>query len=339
MRHLPLILVVAVHVACAGTGIPLVSHKNEAWSLSLSVGDPLVTFTVLVSTGSSDLFLPGSACSTCDRRRRYDSSHSSASVDLGRTFEMSFGDGSKVEGDCFEDTVTIGDLKAEKQAIGVARQYSTNMSPDQFPADGLLGLAFESLSTLKASPLVQTLVSQGQLDASVFSLKLASDDSELFLGGTNDELFTGDITYTSVTEERYWQVTVGSIDVNQESVLSNHGAIIDSGTSRISLSPSDAEVFFSKIPGARPSSEGDGQYAYPCDSLPTVSLTFNGRSFEIAPDKFKSRLESEDSSDCIAVVAGDGRDGEPIVIGTAFLMNVYTVFDIDNTQVGFASLA
>ncbi|KAF9164282.1 hypothetical protein DFQ26_001627 [Actinomortierella ambigua] len=341
MRHLSLILVVAVHVACAGTAkIPLVSHDDTAWSLSLYIGTPPKPFTVFVDTGISDLFLPGSDCSTCAGHNLYYPKTSTTAVELNRTFSNSFGDGSKVEGDQFSETVTIGEFKAENQTIGVATQYSTNMAPDLFPADGLLGLAFESVSALEASPLVQTLVAQRQLDEPVFSLKLALNGSELFLGGKNGELFTGEITYTPVTQVGFWTVVLDSINVNQGSVLSNRTAIIDSGTTLTILSPSEANRFFSNIPGARASPEvGNGFYTYPCDHSPAVSLTFRGRSFNIAPDKFNLGVASAGSSDCIAGIVGQDIGIDSILVGATFLTNVYTIFDIGNKQVGFAALA
>ncbi|KAG0269041.1 hypothetical protein DFQ27_004973 [Actinomortierella ambigua] len=296
-------------------------------------------FTVIVDTGTSDLFIPGPDCPTCAGHKTYDPKNSKTAVKLNRQFEIEFDENSKVQGVAYLETVTIGEFKAENQTIGVATQYSTNMGPDQFPADGLLGLAFESVSALAVSPLVQTLVAQGQLDEPVFSLKLASHGSELFLGGKNGELFTGEITYTPVTQEGFWTVALDSINVNQESVVSDRKAIIDSGTTLTIISPSEAEKLFSMIPGARSSSVGNGFYTYPCDSSPAVSLTFRGRSFNIALDKFNLGAESEGSSDCIAGIAGQDLGVDHIIVGATFLTNVYTVFDVDKKQVGFASLA
>ncbi|KAF9164281.1 hypothetical protein DFQ26_001626 [Actinomortierella ambigua] len=340
MRHLSLILVVAVHVACAGTAkIPLESHSNTAWTFSLSIGSPPEPFSVIVDTGSPDLFIPGPSCTTCAGHKTYDHQKSETAVELDQKFEIEFDDDSKVQGDAYLETVTIGEFKAENQTIGVATQYSTTMAPDQFPADGLLGLAFESLSTLKASPLVQTLFSQGQLDEPVFSLKLASEKSELFLGGANGDLFTGEITYTPVVNASFWTVTLDSIDVSQKSVFSDRKAIIDSGSSLIVLSPSDAEVFFGNIAGARPSPvAGEGFYAYPCDPPPTVSLTFNGRSFDIAPDNLNLGVEYAGGNYCVAGIRGGKSGEEAILVGAPFMMSVYTVFDFGNEQVGFASL-
>ena len=64
-----------------------------------------------------------------------------------------------------------------------------------------MGLAFPSISGFNASPVFQTLISEGVLDSPVFGFKLAASGSELFLGGTNSQLYTGDFTWVPLSNE------------------------------------------------------------------------------------------------------------------------------------------
>ena len=64
-----------------------------------------------------------------------------------------------------------------------------------------MGLAFESISKFNASPVFQTLISEGVLDSPVFGFKLATSGSELFLGGTNSNLYTGGFTWVPLSNE------------------------------------------------------------------------------------------------------------------------------------------
>ena len=64
-----------------------------------------------------------------------------------------------------------------------------------------MGMAFQSISVYRASPLFQTLVSEGQVTDPIFSFKLASSGAELYIGGANSELYTGGFTYTPVTQQ------------------------------------------------------------------------------------------------------------------------------------------
>ena len=64
-----------------------------------------------------------------------------------------------------------------------------------------MGMAFQEISAFHARPVIQTLVSEGQLSDPVFAFKLASSGSELRIGGVNTALYTGSITYTPVTQQ------------------------------------------------------------------------------------------------------------------------------------------
>jgi cathepsin D len=85
--------------------------------------------------------------------------------------------------------------------LGAATEYSSGFASDQFPADGLMGMAFQSISDYNAPPLFQTLISEGAVTSPVFGFKFATSGSELFLGGTDSALYTGDFTWVPLTNE------------------------------------------------------------------------------------------------------------------------------------------
>lgn len=74
-------------------------------------------------------------------------------------------------------------------------------SLDNFPPDGLMGLAFQSISVFNKPPFIDTLVQQGVVAASQFAFRLADAGSELFLGGADDRLYTGSISWNTVVRE------------------------------------------------------------------------------------------------------------------------------------------
>lgn len=326
----------------AGTGSDALTDDQEAlWHGTISVGTPPKDFTVDFDTGSSDLFLPGTDCgSTCQGHAKYDTSASSTAQDQGRTFSLAFGDGSTVQGDVFTDTVTIAGLTATDQAVGSARQYSTGFEADQFPPDGLMGMGFPEISEFQANPFFQTLVAQQKTTSSQFSFKLAESGSELFLGGANSDLFTGEFTNIEVTQQGFWQVALDSVDVGGTAAVSGVDAIIDTGTTLIVAPQADVARFYKAIPGSQDASQtiGDGFFTFPCDSNPQVSLTFGGKAFAISADTFNLGQVSQGSSDCVGGIAGT-TNIDFWVVGDVFLRNFYTRFDVGNRQVGFADLA
>jgi len=87
------------------------------------------------------------------------------------------------------------------QTLGVASLYSYELSSENFGADGLMGMAFESISRFGADSVFQTLISQGAVPEPVFAFKLASSGSELRIGGVNSALYKDPFTYTPVTQQ------------------------------------------------------------------------------------------------------------------------------------------
>lgn len=158
------------------------------------------------------------------------------------------------------------------------------------PSDGLVGLAFSSISQIGKPTIIGNLYSSGAISKPTFAFKLGSSGAELFIGGTDDSLYTGDITYSDLTSESYW-LTTGSATVDGSSAYSG-GMIIDSGTTLV-VGPSDSVAsFWGAVDGASTCDSGvcggDGYYTYSCDNPPNIAFKFNGASFAISSSSLSS---------------------------------------------------
>ena len=133
-------------------------------------------------------------------------------------------------------------------------------------------MAYQSISVYNSPPLFQTLVAQGSVTPQ-FAFKLAETGSELFLGGTNPELYNGSLTYLPVTNqvsleligaslilsnclrpaEGYWQITLDSFLLGENPIqLSDNRAVVDTGTTLIIGNKSEVEALYAQIPGSQP---------------------------------------------------------------------------------------
>ncbi|KAI0090411.1 acid protease [Irpex rosettiformis] len=319
---------------------PLQDDDGSLWEGAISVGTPAKTYTVQMDTGSSDLFLPGPTCrSSCSGHKTYDPSSSSTAVDRRKSFSLAYGGGDTVQGAQYLDTVGIAGLTASSQTLGAASEYSEGFSADYFPPDGLLGMAYQSISDYNAPPLFQTLVAQKQVSQSVFAFKLSQSGSTLTLGGADSSKYTGSITYAPVTTKGYWQVTLDAVSVNGNSAVGPLQSVIDTGTTLIIGDASHVKAFYSKISGSKDASStvGPGYYTFPCSSTPQVSFTFAGQAFKIDPKLFNLGRVSLGSNQCVGGVVGS--QSLPFwVVGDTFLQNVYSVYDLSQNRVGFAAL-
>ena len=79
---------------------------DEEWAGTISIGTPAQKFLIDFDTGSSDLWVPSSSCtsSTCRKKSTYDASDSSTSSKKSGTFEIEYGDGSTVSGPIYTDS-------------------------------------------------------------------------------------------------------------------------------------------------------------------------------------------------------------------------------------------
>ncbi|KAJ6552242.1 acid protease [Mycena vulgaris] len=316
--------------------------SDEEWAGKISVGTPAQSFLIDFDTGSSDLWIPSSACtsSTCSGKSKYKATSSSTSSKKTGTFSISYGDGSTVSGPVYSETVTVAKIKATKQYFSPVTTLSSSFKDD--PIDGILGLAFPAISNLGKNPFFVTANAAGTVDANQFGFYLASSGSELFLGGTNDALYSGEIEFNAVdSSSGFWQATGAKAKVGTTSAVTGFQTIIDSGTTLMYGPPAAVKKLFAKVTGSKVYDATNGYYSYPCASPPTISFNWGGKDWAISAANLNLGQTETGSKDCVASLAAQdlGLGTDVWLLGDAFMKNVYTVFDFDQEAVGFAKLA
>ncbi|KAF9219394.1 acid protease [Gyrodon lividus] len=312
-------------------------HLNH-WFCTTSIDTPPRNFAVMFDTSLRHIFLIWciDCDNSCNSHAIYNPGASLTSAELGKPFFAQFAGGGRVSGYQYTDNVTILGLTATHQTLGAAVHYSPDLAIRAFAGDGLLGMAFKSISYYHQSPLFRALVTEGQTDEPVFAFNFADPRPELYLGGTNPDMYTGNFTWTPVTQQGYWQVNIDSIMGNGQNMVSDVAGIIDMGTIFIHGFPREVAVLYAVI-GGTPFDLSKGLYSFPCDAVPSVSFTFGGTPFPFPAESFSMGFDSDNPSQCIGAIAAGN---VPFwIIGTHFLSNAYTAFDVSNKRVGFATLA
>ncbi|GAA6009797.1 hypothetical protein JCM11491_000817 [Sporobolomyces phaffii] len=320
----------------------LIDEQNGSlWAGYITIGSNGQSFLQDFDTGSSDLWVPGVGCtaSSCSNKHKYNPATSSTSGTTSKTLNVQYGDGSTSSGPAYSDNVSIAGLTATKQVFGAASTLSSSFASS--PEDGLVGMAFQSISQLQTSPFFQTLISQGKVASPQFSFKLTPSGASLDLGSmVSSRYVAGTTQYTPVTKQSYWNVQA-STAVNGKAVssLGTFAAIVDSGTTLIVMPPSWAQSFYAAVPGA--SAYGNGYYQFPCSSVPSVSFSFPGSStaWTIPASLFNLGRASSTSSQCIGGIVGQDVGISLAILGDVFMSSVYTTFDVGNNRVGFSKLA
>lgn len=322
--------------------LPLTNYMNAQYFTEIQLGTPGQPFKVILDTGSSNLWVPSSSCSSlaCYLHEKYDHDESSTYKKNGTDFAIRYGSGS-LEGFVSQDVLTFGDLVIPEQDFAEATsEPGLAFAFGKF--DGILGLAYDTISVNKIVPPIYNAVNQGLLDAPQFSFYLgdtskSQDGGVCSLGGYDKSKFTGEITWLPIRRKAYWEVKFDGIGLGDEyAELQGHGAAIDTGTSLIALPSQLAEILNAQI-GAEKS--WNGQYTIDCaarDTLPDLTFTFDGYNFTISPYDYTLEV----SGSCIsAFTPMDFPDpiGPLAIIGDAFLRKYYSIYDLGKDAVGLAS--
>ena len=232
--------------ASQGHHVPLSDFLNAQYFADITLGTPPQKFKVVLDTGSANLWVPSESCTSisCFLHNKYDSSQSSTYKRNGSHFEIQYGSGS-MEGFVSQDNFGIGDLKLK----GINFAEATSEPGLAFlmgKFDGILGLAFDTISVNRIAPPFYEMMEQGVIDEEVFAFYLGNSDAdggEATFGGVDKTKYTGKVTYAPIRRKGYWEVALDKIGFGGEELeLENTGAAIDTGTSLIAMPTDVAEI-------------------------------------------------------------------------------------------------
>ncbi|KAM7229161.1 hypothetical protein CapIbe_019277 [Capra ibex] len=188
-------------------------YMDAAYFGEISIGTPPQNFLVLFDTGSSNLWVPSVYCQSqaCTSHTRFNPSLSSTYSSNEQTFSLQYGSGS-LTGLLGYDTLTVQGIQVPNQEFGLSKtEPGTNFLYAKF--DGIMGMAYPSLSVDGATTVLQGMVQEGALTSPIFSFYLSSqqgsqDGGAVIFGGVDSSLYTGQIYWAPVTQELYWQIGV-----------------------------------------------------------------------------------------------------------------------------------
>ncbi|XP_059687193.1 pepsin B [Gavia stellata] len=322
---------------------PITNHLDSSYFGEISFGTPPQNFLVLFDTGSSNLWVPSTYCQTpaCFNHAKFKPSESSTFTYNGRSYNISYGSGALTVVLGY-DTLRIQSITVKNQEFGLSKDEPTQ--PFYYADfDGILGMAYPSLSTGGMPTALQGMLQQNQLTEPIFSFYFSRQPTynyggELILGGVDTRLFHGDIMWAPVTQELYWQVALNEFAIGQSVTgwcSKGCQAIVDTGTFLLTM-PQEYIGNFLKVLGAQLTSYG---YAVDCNeiqNMPTITFVINGAQLPLYPSAY---ILNNNGYCTLGIEATylPSQNGQPLwILGDVFLKEYYTVFDMANNRVGFA---
>mmetsp|Transcript_8971 Transcript_8971/g.11880 ORF Transcript_8971/g.11880 Transcript_8971/m.11880 type:complete len:389 (-) Transcript_8971:294-1460(-) len=313
-------------------------YMNAQYYGVISLGTPAQDFEVVFDTGSSNLWVPSSQCwLSCGFHSKYHSGNSLTYDEDGTDFDIMYGSG-PVKGFFSEDTLTLGDMEVEHQLFAeVTNAQGLGPGYKLGKFDGILGMAFDSISIENAPTPMHNLVEQGLIEEPLFAFYLGDNSpGELTIGGMDPDHYTGVIHYIPLKSATYWAVELGDFKVGSDSMTSLTTAIIDSGTSLLAGPTSEVEAIAAKIGATKFMA---GEYLVDCDAeLPDFNFELGGQTYTLEGSDYVI----EDSGICLFAMIGldlDPSAEQLWILGDVFMRKYYTVFHYGEEKVGFAEAA
>uniref|UniRef100_A0A8C6AQT1 Beta-secretase 2 n=2 Tax=Odontoceti TaxID=9722 RepID=A0A8C6AQT1_MONMO len=297
----------------------LQGDSGRGYYLEMLIGTPPQKLQILVDTGSSNFAVAGAPHPYVDSY--FDTERSSTYRPKGFDVTVKYTQGSWT-GFVGEDVVTIPKGFNSSFLVNIATIFeSENFFLPGIKWNGILGLAYATLAKPSSSleTFFDSLVAQAKIP-NVFSMQMCgaglpvagsgTNGGSLVLGGIEPTLYKGDIWYTPIKEEWYYQIEILKLEIGGQSLnldcreYNADKAIVDSGTTLLRL---PQKVFDAVVEAVARTSL---LYIQP---MMGAGLNYECYRFGISPST------------------------NALVIGATVMEGFYVVFDRARKRVGFAA--
>ncbi|CAH0493026.1 unnamed protein product [Peronospora farinosa] len=372
-----------------------------AYYVQVNIGSPLYSsssppsssanaFNLLLDTGSANTAVATAKCCSLPNEKLYSCADSSTCVDQGTNVNVNYVSGSWT-GQLVLDVFS-------GQGLGIVKNmpFAEITSEDGFLSsgdfDGIIGLAYPTIASPSSDPRtpyfdhvqsvyglsnIFSLQMCGVLQLMDVSSVLMADSTnlyagELLLGGmegpNRERYYKGEIVYTPLVQEKYFNVIVTDIGINGQSLgldckmINSPRAIIDSGSSNLIFPSSVYNAVIAELKSQVEEvtsdisdflfNDGSACCSSECDptnvnsiihSLPglTISLAVDDEKLQqmtvtIPAEYIWRPLVISAGQDELACRVFGISEGAFTLLGNVFMDGLFTVHDRENERVGLA---
>ncbi|KAJ7220089.1 aspartic peptidase A1 [Mycena pura] len=330
-----------------------IEGQDIGYLVKILIGTPPRNFSLLVDSGSGDMWAGGENCrgeegGACGDHTFLGNTSSSSFTDTGTLWSIIYGSGN-VNGTLVRDYVAVAGCMLSNHTFGVTRFESAQFTDNDNPLDGILGTAKQSLSMQQTPTLLNALATAGLIAKRIISYKISrlsdgKNDGEVTLGAMDPSKYDRQslVRVPNVSTGGFWEAKLDAMKVNGKDVgLVGRSCIFDTGTTLIIAPKPDVDAIHRFIPSAVYNSSANG-WTIPCNTTTLVSLVFGGKSFTIQPQDlvFLSVDPDDATALCTSAIVEGGVSADPTgwLAGDTLLKNVYLSTDEDNDEISIARL-
>ncbi|KAG5980798.1 hypothetical protein E4U43_006700, partial [Claviceps pusilla] len=282
------------------------------------------TFNLIFDTGSADLWVfLGQVAKDQNQGHPIYVPSDSSNLLSNYNFSIKYASGASVNGTVYTDTVKVGPVVAEKQAV----QAALNV-PYAIDADGILGLASGGINTVqlvKQKTFFETVLPTLSKRVFAADFRVNSTGSWDF-GYLNETKYKGDINHVNVVLPfKHWTMVAGQYSVGDGPLSATSDTldklIVDSGSSLLYLPDPAVKAYYNQVPGFKMSFGG----------VDDLTLTVPGKNINFGIiDRFKNL--------CTGAITGK-LNLKYAVLGNIFMQNYNVVHSYEGEvpKLGFGS--
>jgi hypothetical protein len=338
------------HEILATGSQPFIDYSDDFYLGNITLGTPPQQVTVVLDTGSSNLWVIDAACKTpaCNgypqsgyTKHKFDTTASSTFVKEDTKFSIQYGSGS-CSGYQGKDTITFGGLTVQVQEFGVATTLAEVFGYQ--PVDGIFGLGWPDLAVNKVVPPMQNVLSQ--LDAPLFTVWLdrkldieKGGSAGLITYGALDAVnCASTVNYAPLSAETYWQFKIQAFSIGTYSESKSEDVISDTGTSWVGA-PNTIVSNVVKQTGAKFDWLNE-IYTVDCSTMysqPDLIWTINNVQYNVPSVEYVLDLGLGNGKCALTWFGFNGGGFGPAwILGDTWIRTYCNVYDIGNKQIGFA---
>ncbi|KAK5944855.1 hypothetical protein PMZ80_002057 [Knufia obscura] len=343
----------------------------------ITVGQLPKPFFVALDTGSSLLWIQSQVNqrdAPVEDQSTYIPEHSTTSKNLGKSIDVLYADQSSVTAAVYADEITAGKLTADSQTFGAASTTNIRDAFRKKSSNGIMGLALPvkqdpNLVGIDLSNLVLNLYQSRRVKYASMSIvgprnnpkNAERIDKErqmqprgyFIVGSVDPKFYTGHISWLPRQDVNRWIIELNEVIVNDQVVLRNQRALIDTGTAFMLANAEAYKTIMRSIADAR--SFKPGYFSYPESSLTSIGFKFGERTillrqsdFSLGQKKYPMNATgAPDTSQPARYVSSIIRQdswpedfGNDLwVLGGIFIDNVVVIFDFSGKRIGLADIS
>ncbi|KAI2632763.1 aspartic peptidase domain-containing protein [Xylaria nigripes] len=360
----------------AGTFSEELSNDINAggYYAEVSLGTPPQPVTLILDTGSSDVWVLDSRADLCHSRLMqmyfgscfdtYDPRNSSTvTLAVQNGFSIQYLDDSGASGDYIKDTFQIGGASIKQLQVGLAESSTIN--------SGLLGIGFDTNVAARKiyRNIVDLLVDQDLIQTQAYSLYLNDLEAEtgtILFGGIDTKKYIGKLQSVDILKDPSSHI-FSSFTVSLQSLKIDSGSdsdateylqdeilvVLDSGTTMTYLPPAVTSKIYDQL-GAVDDSQNTGATLVDCDILNSMKNTTFDFQFgekdgpvirvpihEMVIDNIKPLVQlglqlPELPFTNVCSFGIQSLTSNTYLLGDTFLRSAYVVYDLSNKKIALA---